>query len=59
MCSIRATRTGRAGRPRHRGLGNIADRTRAIGGALQLTSAAGSGTTVCVDVRLEREQAHV
>jgi signal transduction histidine kinase len=43
----------------HRGLGNIADRTRTIGGALRLTSAVGSGTTVYVDVRLEREQAHV
>jgi signal transduction histidine kinase len=35
----------------HRGLGNIADRTRAIGGDLQLTSAPGEGTAVCVHVR--------
>jgi signal transduction histidine kinase len=43
----------------HRGLGNIADRARAIGGTLQLTSTSGIGTTICVDVPLEREQSYV
>jgi signal transduction histidine kinase len=43
----------------HRGLGNIADRARAIGGALEMTSTTGIGTTICVDVPLEREQSHV
>lgn len=42
----------------HRGLGNIADRARTIGGTLQLTSTVGTGTTVCVELRLEAEQGH-
>jgi signal transduction histidine kinase len=41
----------------HRGLGNIADRTRAIGGDLQLTSAPGEGTAICVNVHLLKERA--
>ena len=42
----------------HRGLGNIADRARAIGGTLHLTSAPGEGTTIRVRVRIVEDQAH-
>jgi two-component system, NarL family, sensor histidine kinase DevS len=42
----------------HRGLGNIADRARAIGGEFQLTSAPGGGTTVQIKVQRVAAQSH-
>jgi len=42
----------------HRGLGNMADRVRAMGGAYDLSSSVGAGTCVSVAVPLEGAYAH-
>jgi signal transduction histidine kinase len=50
-----ASRPGGVG---HRGLGNIADRARALGGSYEVTSSIGGGTSITVAVPLEGAYAH-
>ncbi len=55
----RGFNTARPGGVGHRGLGNIADRARALGGTYELTSSDSHGTCITVAVPLEGAYAHV
>ena len=54
----RGFNTARPGGIGHRGLGNIADRARALGGTYEVTSSIGGGTSITVAVPLEGAYAH-
>ena len=54
----RGFNTSRPGGIGHRGLGNIADRARALGGTYEVTSSIGGGTSITVAVPLEGAYAH-
>ncbi len=54
----RGFNTARPGGIGHRGLGNIADRARALGGTYELASSINGGTCITVTVPLEGAYAH-